>query len=517
MEKTNKYKDSKYIAVYTAFIAGIAINLFGLVNVLHNSDDIYYQPSGFGVGISSGRWFLEILGRVANKLAFDYNLPWFYGVIFILLVSISCYFIVDIFKITNKLLAAITGCIFISFPTITATLNFRYTVPYYGLSILLAILASWMLVRSKGKLIIRTILFAVFTSLSLGIYQAYLPLTISILVLYLIKETLLDKYSWKYILSTGIYFILSIILALVLYFVLLKVFLLIFNAELGSYRGIDKIGQFSIRELPTLILNMFEIFFMIPIKNVYGIAPTPLISFSYILISFLNIIMAVVTAITKKLKGMSIFMLLLLVITFPASINLIVFMSKLDIEIYTTLMIYSFTIFLISPLVIAQTLPDKSTIKYKKVVSYTIVFLLSTLTINFAYFSNLNYTGLYYAKCQTENYIVSLITQIRMTEGFTTDKKWAFIGYINDPLLESSWQNIPKYATGYADITSNYFLLSSEANGNWAKTYLGYDIPFESEDRVEDIKKLKEVTEMPCWPNEGSIKIIDNTVVVKFQ
>ena len=49
---------------FSAFVSGtatgIATHLFGLVNVLHNFDDIAVQPAGYGTGLRSGRWLLTI-------------------------------------------------------------------------------------------------------------------------------------------------------------------------------------------------------------------------------------------------------------------------------------------------------------------------------------------------------------------------------------------------------------------------------------------------------------------------
>ena len=43
------------IAVAAAMGVGTVTHLFGLVNILHNYDDIAQQPRGYGTGISSGR------------------------------------------------------------------------------------------------------------------------------------------------------------------------------------------------------------------------------------------------------------------------------------------------------------------------------------------------------------------------------------------------------------------------------------------------------------------------------
>ena len=50
------------IAFFTALVSGTAVHMFALVNLLHNYDNILQQPRGYGAGITSGRWLLEVLG-----------------------------------------------------------------------------------------------------------------------------------------------------------------------------------------------------------------------------------------------------------------------------------------------------------------------------------------------------------------------------------------------------------------------------------------------------------------------
>ena len=77
------------VAFGVSLAFGFFGHLFGLVNILHNHDDIWNQPMGFGAGITSGRWLLSILGRVSQKLGLGYNLPTVNGIIFLVLIAVS--------------------------------------------------------------------------------------------------------------------------------------------------------------------------------------------------------------------------------------------------------------------------------------------------------------------------------------------------------------------------------------------------------------------------------------------
>ena len=49
-------------AFASAMIVGFVTHLYALTNNLQNYDNIAQQPTGYGVGITSGRWLLSVMG-----------------------------------------------------------------------------------------------------------------------------------------------------------------------------------------------------------------------------------------------------------------------------------------------------------------------------------------------------------------------------------------------------------------------------------------------------------------------
>lgn len=516
MHMRKYYKNPKVIAAVVTFISGIAINLFGLVNVLHNYDDIFIQPYGYGNGTDSGRWLLQVLGTIAEKLSMGYNLPWVCGIAFLLTLSITVFFVVDIFNIKSRLFSVLIGLSFASFPTASATLMFRYAAPYYGLALLLAVLGAWVAIKGKGNGFLRMIISALLLSCSLGIYQSYLPVAVSIFVLHLIQQAITSDESWYRIIYRGLFYCACIVLGLIGYFVFLKFFLSYYNVALNHYKGLDSMGNLKLTEIPMLVVNAFVIFCKMPLNNTYGISPTPIISLSYILLGLLSIVMIGFILIKKRVKSLNGIVALILCLIFPISVNLIRIMCRGDNNIYTTLMVYPFVIVLLAPMVIFEAFPalPVTWAKAKKVCASSIIVFLCLIIFGYSYFANLNYTGLYYANRQTENYFVSMVAQIRMTDEFTADKKWAFLGYIQDPLFKNPWQNIPSYVGGFA---SSYDLINSYSRPRWIRNHIGYEVSFVDSQTIGELQNRDDVKKMPCWPDKGSVKVIDDIVVVKFQ
>ena len=154
------------MALWSALGFGVLVHLFGLVNILHNHDNIGVQPGGYGAGTSSGRWMLDCLGKVATTLGFDYNLPVVNGIVFLLCIAVAAAVIVAIFNIRNGLQAFLVGALLVSFPTVTTTLFYRFTTIYYGIAIIFSVMAVYVLDKCKWGVLWS----ALFSACALGIY-----------------------------------------------------------------------------------------------------------------------------------------------------------------------------------------------------------------------------------------------------------------------------------------------------------------------------------------------------------
>lgn len=523
------FKKNHNIAFTAAFIAGLIIHIFGLVNTIHNYDDIAVLPAGFGSSINSGRWLLAALGGAFHLLFGSYNLPFFNGVLFLLIIAVCAGYLTVIFDVKSPKIAVLLGLILAAFPGTTTTLFFKYTAPYYGIAILLSILAAKVLLESTRQR--GFILAAVLTALALGIYQAYLPITVSILVISLLKKALNDEnVSFKNIFFRGIYYCLSILVGILLYKVIVDASIYLCNVfadiiyaqapdatvtkfALSDYQGINNMGNLSLTALPLLIWNTFKALILLPIQDHHGFAQTILLRAVYTVLGIITVFFITVMLCRKKRKAGNIIAVIMLCILYPIAINLIEVMCP-DGFIYT-LMVYSFFLVPCTPLLLAETFhsicgaPPKIQTLLKKGVAVAVL----VMVFAYAHQANVNYSHMYYTTRQTENYMSSLVTQVRMTEGFDTDKKWAFVGDITDPLLNSRWKKVPTYG-GNVRINN---LLNQYSRNNWIENYVGYSVSFASTEEIAKLKQTDTFKEMPCWPDEGSIKVIGDTVVVKFE
>ncbi len=512
-----KLKTVEGTTVITTFLFGIFVHMFGLVNVLHNRDNIVCSPNGYGAGVTSGRWFLEIIGNIFSRLSAGYNLPWVNGVTYILLLSISFGFLVNIFGVKNRKNALLGGMIFIVFPSLVEVIFFRFTAPYYGFAVFLSILAVWII---KKITIGRSILSMIFIALSLGIYQAYIPLTIGIFLLLLLKNTLKQEIEFKCIILHGFCYLLNVILGLFLHLAALRIVLMYENKELSGYKGMDK--HLSIQELPSLLKRAIVDVINLPRRDYCYLAPNKTIKLIYLFIGIISIIIFSVILCNCKKNIKVVCISFLLAGAFLLSVNLIVVMCP-----YSSIacrMVCPFVLLLLMPIILLECMPD---VTVKVVIGKILTFLLVSTICMYSYLANVSYVDVYYTNRIAENYLSGLVVQVRMTEKFDANKKWALIGEIKDPILEDPWDD---FDVRKSSVKS---LLGSFSRNSWITNYIGYSlkqdtdeklfkpdikysVPIASDEEISILKTRPEYQEMPNWPTQGSIKVIDDIVVVKF-
>ena len=500
-------KTPEFAAVVSALTYGLLVHLFALTNLLHNHDNIASQPGGYGIGAPLGRWFLEILGRFCDKAGLNYNLPSVNGLAYILLLAAGAAFLVSALGIRSRLSAVLAGALFVAFPTVSATMIYRFTAVFYGIAALLAVMAPWILRRFRWGLAASAGLLA----LSMGIYQAYAPLTISLFVLQLICDGLRGETDVKTLVCRGLYDCLALILGLGLYFAGMHLCVAVFDMPLMEYQGVSTMGSLSLSQLPRLVVNALRASCLLPLRDYLGLANRALMRIAYLLLAVTTVLL-VARILVKRVRNIGTSVIIcLLWVAFLLAVGFIEVMVP-DGNLHT-LMTYSFCLLACAPLAVLECIPegDRRNL-YEKCCTGAASLLVAVLVLFYGYYGNVNYVAAHLAGEQVSNYLNRVVAQATMTEGYTTDKKWALIGEIQDPLLGGPWNDEITYPVyGFTE-----FLLNEYSRNDWIKNYIGYDVPRADQQTLEALAASDAVRAMPCYPNAGSIAIIGDMVVVKF-
>ena len=97
---------------------------------------------------------------------------------------------------------------------------------------------------------------------SISIYQAFLPFTLSLFVLYLINSITNENISNKCIFKKMLLIFISVVSSVILYLAVTKLYLIYYNAELSTYREINTLGITSFSGYLNRIIFAYKEFFL---------------------------------------------------------------------------------------------------------------------------------------------------------------------------------------------------------------------------------------------------------------
>lgn len=503
------------ITFIAATIMGLIAHLYQFTNKIWNYDELGITPSGFGTGLTSGRWFLEFMGKTIHRFFGNESLPLFIGIISILFLAVSAGFIVLIFDIKDKLHCVMIGGLIATFPSITSMFFFMYTSGYYCFAIFLNIIAVYLL-TTKRNVFIKYAVVPFFICCSLAIYQAYFPLAVSILVAYLLMLSLKKCVTVKQIFTMGCKYLFVLIESLAFYLFFNKFALWFTNTQLTDYQGVNEIGNIHLTELFSLFKMCYKKSLELLYTDVYNLNSTKLLKFSIIVLGIVTIINLINIVLSKKKEHLLRVLIGFLVFILPVSLFLIIVMVPNG-TIYT-LMVYPVVLIFILPMIIIEKTDlivsnYRSAVVFKKISYWLIGVFTSLVIITNIWFANGAYMSLQYTNYHDLSYFQTLKTQIRNLENYDQSLPIVFIG---DEISDSTHE---------AGSLSETFTIGGKRDTNFnaysrvriLTRYLGFtgNIIFEEEQILDTFNK-PEVQSMPCYPEDGAIQIIDGEVVVKF-
>lgn len=512
IKKLSGQQKALFISV---FVAGLISHGYMFVNNISYHDAVL-MTDGLGATYSLGRWSLGIMEYFGKKFIGLYGSPLFHGILSLLLIALSGMLIVSILRMKHVLSAVYMGIMLAVFPVVTSIFAFMYTSSAYWMAFFLNTFVVYLLTRKQSlkNLCIGGFLLA----FALGLYQAYFAVAVALFIMVLMVDILEEpSIRSKEILRKGVWYFLTLLGGLVLYLVLNRVIVTVGKIGLSSYQGMDEVGKIELKKIPLLIRNAY--YYLLCDVEWNGVNSVPLLRYIVggigivTLCIFLGIVLKGVKASTTKL------ILLALMLVLPVGINAVYLMSSSDSYSVHTLMRYSLVLFFILPVLLLEhtnllQIRNRQALFLKNGVENILLALLWILPMCYIYLNNAAYLKVDFLQEQTIAYYTTLITEIKGTEGYRDEMPVVYIG--ERKIEDASLTEMPFFE----DIKINGYdqdLLTSINNYAWrvfAGRHCGY-FPEENMDRTA-YAEMPEVAEMPCYPDAGSIKVINGTVVVKF-
>ena len=490
-----------------ALIFGLISQGMGLFNKFSWHDDIF---SLFLTGetITSGRWMLHALTELEILIFGDghYSLPLMNGLFSLLCIGLSAGLIVSLLKIRNQLLCVLLGAMMAVFPVVTALFSFMFAAPYYFLALLMITAGAYLICGTERWLGKAT--GVILAGCSVGVYQAFFPVLLTAILLYDI--TMLtegeDRLSAmiKKILIHG----LCVLASMVLYSAASQIFLTATGQKLSPYMGINQASSLPIRIYLQRAVRAYREFFF-PSRNVtWDMYPQHLhYMYFFMLCADAAMGMMMIVRIWKKNRGKALLTVLMLVL-YQLGCNFILVMSE-DVH---SLMVYG----QIMHAALFVWMADRLALRrpwVRKLSSMTAVLALGVSCIMYARYDNQCYLKTEFQQQEAISWYTTLATRIKSTEGYRDELPVAWVN--ENESQDLSLYNIDELdflkISGYEANIQEY--VNSWAWEEFAARWCGFR-PWTVS--AEEVEKLPEVQAMPHYPDDGSIQVIQDTVVVKF-
>ena len=221
------------LAFFSAVIIGLLIHMPVLVSDIPNHDGLasmYFDQNM----ITSGRWFLVI----ACGFSSFYSLPWLIGVLGIFFLGCTSAALVHLLGLRSKESIILTSGLLVSFPALTSTFAYVYTLDGYMMALFLAVMA--VIFAGKGKK--GFLAGAVCLGFSMGTYQIYLAFAV-ILSMYCVLMIFAGEGKVIEKIKKSLSYLYMGILGVGIYYVVLRILLVVEGKELDTYQGINGMGS----------------------------------------------------------------------------------------------------------------------------------------------------------------------------------------------------------------------------------------------------------------------------------
>ena len=493
------------LSFFCVLFFGLFSHGMGLLNKLSHQDDIANLFS-FGATITSGRWMLHVLSWLEALLFGTGNasLPFYNGLISVFCVGAVCILLVDLLKIRNKVFCALLGCFLIAFPVLTALFSYMFTSHPYMIGLLMMMIGAYLICREtvwwmKGAAVI-------LVGASIGVYQAWLSVLLAVLLIYDIIELSEKERIHIFFQRIGIQ-VICVVGGVLAYFAANRFFLNKFGVELTSYQGIDRMGIMSLSTFLERCGNAYRFFFC-PVRNVSDDMYPGTLYYMYYIMLIMNGSLAVhrIKRTGKESRIKAIFLMVLFSLI-PLGCNFIYVMS----EDAHGLMVYGQAMQAVLLLVQLDEMESYS-FKGRQTISIIASLMLAVICMMYARFDNQCYLKDTLQQQAAMSYYTTLITQIKSQKGYRPDMEVCFVNDWSelDPTIynldEMDFIHLNLYGhntTEYIHIAKEFFM--RKWCGFEARWYWG-----------ESPENWPEVQKMPEYPADGSIRIINDVLIVKF-
>ena len=489
---------------FVSLLVGLIAHLYKITNWLLNWDSLVFRYNSQNM-IGLGRWFLPVVCSFSSF----YDLPFLNGIIAIVFHALSAVCICKILNVQKKITASLIGGVIVSFPTVTSVMMYNYVADGYSIAFLLSTLAALYMTKEKPKYLLSAALVA----LSTGIYQAYITVTIMLVLLHLINEMIFKNASFQVAFKKAVHMLLSGVVGVILYSVILKVILSVFSIGLLDYQGINSSASLAGIDLLGSLYSIKKTFLDCFFDVSNGVNIYVVLNVFVLLFTLFNYLGHIVKNRLYK-NFTNIFFLVVLSVMLIIGAGALAFVNAgVD---YHNLMLMGYSVFYLFFLLLYERgiqIKEKNT----AIKCWTILITAMIIIANQVVIANVSYHKAQIAYEKSYGVLIRIADRIEQTPGAENCDRILVLGALenSDKYSVNLTPDITGITDGYIiradDETVGQSVLASSLNDYCDKNYT-----FVSGEEKKKLAQRADVKAMGKWPSKDCVAVIDDTIIIKL-
>jgi len=487
-------------AFASAFLIGLLAHLYKFTNTLYIRDSVLNDYASQNV-VRSGRWFLSAACTPSSW----FDLPWVVGLFSLVFIGLTAAVIADLFRMENPVVIVLSSGLLAAFPAITATFFYEYTADGYMLAMLLAAIASRLTVMS-GRGALRWIAAGACLCFSCGIYQAYVSFALLLSICHFLQEALEGNRSDRACLrwvggQAAVY-----AGGLAAYYGIWKLCLRLEGVQATGYQGIDRVGldgETLRAAAGNVFLRLRE--FLLD-WEILGDGWTVYAALNALFLAALALGLAL-AAVRSGLvrRPVQLVLVLLAVLAAPCAACIWYFTSpSVD---YHPLMLQSLAVLYIFLAVLwDRWFPPRA--------SSAAGVLLAAILLNFSVQANIGYYYLHRCYETTYQTCGELLGRIHLLTDMDPIQITVAGSTFERSLLDETSEARAVY--NMHQLLQNTLAYDQGHLVEFMRITFGCGLVYPPEEEQARLRQSSQAAAMPCWPADGSVAVIDGTVVVKL-
>lgn len=489
-----------------SFLLTLLVHLYMFTHKFINHDDAHGLFDSCRKGLASGRWLLFAISRVTDS----FSSAWLSGVVGALFLALGVTVTIKVLRFRRPLPALLAVFTLVSFPVVASTYAYMLTAPQYFFALACSALGVLLIRRDKLPLML---LGSISIALAMGCYQSYFSYAAALTVLSLILDVCEQRWAgrWKDCFVTCAKYVLFLALGILLYFAILKLRLWQTGTQLLDYQGIDQMGKLDLPTLAGRIDAAYRVFAKFYLGRAFPIFHRffPVLAVLCILSGIAGLAVSFFRRRLYRRPG-TVVLLALMVLAYPLASNLVYVMAGAP--AVHTVMLYSLVFTLLFPAMVLDRLSvpaHKPSLRRLGTAAAALLLALQFLCgyecaviTNRAYF----YMDLTYENSYA--FFVKLTGRIESYPGFTTETPVALVGHASMPT--------PHINTQLTGVLTGESAINTYSRKSVIYHFTGSSYNYVPDEALTSIAQTEAYGAMPCYPNDGSIQMLDGVLVVKF-